>query len=395
MLCESFHSELYFVSSGTVQIVDEHDQVVSVIRSDVPDTAPVVGEVPFFLGINYLKAIKASLEGDVQLQVLNKQALSELIAEFPEDHNTVTANLWAQFDTGRSDINAADDADDDTLDEEKLMTRKRILEATSFRTEQQFNALCRSVKVGDTKMIAQLARQGAKLDQCDYDGKTILHMACHVGRYKVVECLLKLQVQVNIKDRWGQTPMAIALQTKQQMITSVLSSANATLGLASPELMLCTAAGSGDLQQVKRLVEFGVLPNVGDYDCRTAIHVASAEGHEKIVEYLLLSQADPNCKDRWEGTPLQDALAGGHIGTAHLLKAKGAQVPDAFGSGAVCEAAGKGDVPTLRMLHSFGQSLDVGDYDDRYALHLAAAEGRVLAVSFLLGISSDPNKPDR
>jgi hypothetical protein len=79
MLCESFHSELYFVSSGTVQIVDEHDQVVSVIRSDVPDTAPVVGEVPFFLGINYLKAIKASLQGDVQLQVLSSQAACELL----------------------------------------------------------------------------------------------------------------------------------------------------------------------------------------------------------------------------------------------------------------------------------------------------------------------------
>jgi len=34
--------QLYFVSNGAVQVVDEHDQVVSVIRSDVPDTAPIV-----------------------------------------------------------------------------------------------------------------------------------------------------------------------------------------------------------------------------------------------------------------------------------------------------------------------------------------------------------------
>ncbi len=92
---------------------------------------------------------------------------------------------------------------------------------------------------------------------------------------------------------------------------------------------------------------------------------------------------------------MQDALSHGHIGTAHLLKAKGAEVPDEFGAEAVCTAAGKGDVPKLRMLHSFGQSLGVGDYDQRYALHLASAEGRVLAVSFLLGISSDPNVQDR
>ena len=220
-------------------------------------------------------------------------------------------------------------------------------------------------------------------------------MACSGGRYKIVECLLKLGADQNIKDRWGRTPMAIAITAKQQMVITVLAGSKAKLDMASPELALCTAAGAGDAPQVKRLIDFGVPPNSGDYDKRTALHVSAAEGHEKIVEFLLVSQADPNSKDRWGGTPLQDALAGGHIGTAHLLKAKGAAVPDEFGAEAVCTAAGKGDVPKLRMLHSFGQSLDVGDYDERYALHLASAEGRVLAVSFLLGISSDPNKVDR
>jgi hypothetical protein len=47
------------------------------------------------------------------------------------------------------------------------------------------------------------------------------------------------------------------------------------------------------------------------------------------------------------------------------------------------------------MLHEFGQTLDVGDYDSRYPLHLASAEACVLAVSFLLGVSADPNSKDR
>ena len=193
-----------------------------------------------------------------------------------------------------------------------------------------------------------------------------MHMACSSGRYKVVESLLKLGAAADLKDRWGQTPMGIAIAAKQQMIITVLaSSGKAKLDMASPELALCSAAGAGDQQQVKRLVDFGVQPDIGDYDLRTALHVSSAEGHEKIVDFLLLSQADPNCKDRWGGTPLQDALTGGHIATAHILKAKGAAVPDSFGAEAVCTAAGKGDVPKLRMLHSFGQPLDVGDYDNR------------------------------
>ena len=231
--------------------------------------------------------------------------------------------------------------------------------------------------------------------QVDYDGRTAVHMACTEGRFKVIECLLKLGANLNVKDRWGQTPMTIAINAKQHLIITVLSAAKARLDMESPELELCTAAGAGDMVQVKRLVEFGVDPTIGDYDKRTALHVSAAEGHEKIVEFLLFSQADPNCKDRWGGTPLQDALSGQHLSTAHVLKGKGAQVPNDFGAEAVCSASGNGDVPRLRTLHSFGQSLDVGDYDDRYALHLACAEGRVMAVSFLLGISSDPNILDR
>ncbi len=50
--------------------VDEHDRVYSVIRSDVPNQAPLAGEVPFFIGINHLNAIKAADDVvDVQLLV--------------------------------------------------------------------------------------------------------------------------------------------------------------------------------------------------------------------------------------------------------------------------------------------------------------------------------------
>ena len=73
----------------------------------------------------------------------------------------------------------------------------------------------------------------------------------------------------------------------------------------------------------------------------------------------------------------------------------GGKVPDDFGAGQVCGAASVGDIPRLRMLHDFGQSVAEGDYDNRYPLHLASAEACVLAVSFLLGVSADPNSGDR
>lgn len=46
-------------------------------------------------------------------------------------------------------------------------------------------------------------------------------------------------------------------------------------------------------------------------------------------------------------------------------------------------------------MQDYASRTDIGDYDFRYPLHLAAAEGRILAVIFLLGVSADPNCSDR
>ena len=161
-----------FCSVVIFSVVDEHDQILSVIRSDVPDNAPIVGEVPFFLGINYIKAMKASLERDVQLQVLSKQSLGDLQSEFPEDINCIIQNLWTQFDIGKDHKETA--TNDEEMDKEKLLTKKRILESSKFRKEQQFNRLCKAARQSHLESIVLLARQGADLNQKDYDGRTAM-----------------------------------------------------------------------------------------------------------------------------------------------------------------------------------------------------------------------------
>ena len=50
---------------------------------------------------------------------------------------------------------------------------------------------------------------------------------------------------------------------------------------------LISAAHKGDLEEIKRYLIKGVNINQGDYDGRTALHLAAAEGHENCVHFLL------------------------------------------------------------------------------------------------------------
>lgn len=67
------------------------------------------------------------------------------------------------------------------------------------------------------------------------------------------------------------------------------------------------AASNGDLNELKRLVSFGQDLNCADYDGRTPLHLAAAEGRLEAVRFLLNKGVDPEPLDRWNNTPLDDA----------------------------------------------------------------------------------------
>ena len=64
-------------------------------------------------------------------------------------------------------------------------------------------------------------------------------------------------------------------------------------------------------------------------------------------------------------------------------------------TGKLCDAARNGDVVKLRELLDAGAEVCRGDYDNRTALHLGAAEGHLAAVKYLVARGADVNAVDR
>ena len=89
------------------------------------------------------------------------------------------------------------------------------------------------------------------------------------------------------------------------------------------------AASRGDIDELKRLVAYGHQLDRADYDGRTPLHLAAAEGHERAIRYLLAQGVAREPVDRWDNKPLDDARQNGHEAIIDLLEDSAAQGPEA------------------------------------------------------------------
>lgn len=71
---------------------------------------------------------------------------------------------------------------------------------------------------------------------------------------------------------------------------------------------LCDAASRGDTAALRLIKEAGGDVNLGDYDRRTALHLAASDGLLAVAKFLIDElNADHSPLDRWKATPLDDA----------------------------------------------------------------------------------------
>lgn len=132
----------------------------------------------------------------------------------------------------------------------------------------------------------------------------------------------------------------------------------------------------------------------GDYDGRTALHLATAEGQVEAVRMLLDRGASVDVVDRWGSTPLLEALMLGSRPIAELLIERGASVKRNTFS--LVKFAAETDTALLQLAcMKAGADPHSCDYDRRSVLHSLCAAGDFKAVEALLSLGIDVNGTDR
>ncbi|KAJ8351533.1 hypothetical protein SKAU_G00230090 [Synaphobranchus kaupii] len=84
---------------------------------------------------------------------------------------------------------------------------------------------------------------------------------------------------------------------------------------------LLFAAYTGDVSALRRFALSSMDMEQRDYDSRTALHVAAAEGHAEVVRFLLEAcKVHPVPRDRWGNTPMDEAVHFGHHDVVTILQ---------------------------------------------------------------------------
>jgi ankyrin repeat protein len=157
-------------------------------------------------------------------------------------------------------------------------------------------------------------------NQQDECGNTLLHGAAMCNGENIVDFLIKVGADINIKNTEGHTPLECALLANHHQIVSKLNL------------------------------------NQQDEDGNTPLHLAVRAGKGGRVDCLMKARADINIKNKEGQTPLDCALAGD---CADIVRQLGPNVQDEKGDTALHRAIRAGDLNKVNLLMDAGASRDI------------------------------------
>lgn len=181
---------------------------------------------------------------------------------------------------------------------------------------------------GHCQVVDILINHHASLDVTNIDGATALHFAVSYQHPTIVKLLVDRGADPNKLSNIGKSPLHIsASKGNLSLIQNLLSSKNIQINIkdANGSTPLMLAAGSS-LICVNELLKAGADPTIVNLKGYTPLHFACANGRLDVIERLLLCN-DVNINlgdDIHIDTPLNLALKGGQSNVVKYLLEHGA-----------------------------------------------------------------------
>ena len=161
----------------------------------------------------------------------------------------------------------------------------------------------------DLSTVTCMADNGFDCNSSDYDFRTALMVSAMKGHTETVSKILEYQANPNLVDVHGTSALYEAARNGYDDTMRVLLEHGAKLCMTEGKAasVLCQAVFDGDILQLGRLLKAQIQVNAGDYDGRTAAHIAAAEGNVAALRLLVEYGADLTLKDRWHNSVIDEA----------------------------------------------------------------------------------------
>lgn len=244
-----------------------------------------------------------------------------------------------------------------------------VLEATNksgdtalhcaIRSRTSSEGYCTLLRKG-ASVEAKNSDQVRAIDVVTIDGRTALHHAAKEGWLDAVETLLKHKAVIDAMDKNLWAPISLAASSGHDAVLKILLRAKASVNLGTNDgtTPLHLAAANGHYECTQLLVEKNARVEEKDHSGRTPLWRAVVGNHESVTRLLLQNKADCNAKapskrsilhraatfgftsiarlllenrasleskDKWGGTPLDQAIKQKHVVMMALLLDHGAK----------------------------------------------------------------------
>jgi len=250
-------------------------------------------------------------------------------------------------------------------------------------------------------VVRYLLEHGADVDtEANTKQATPLHLASFHGGFQVAQLLLGHGVDINVRDKEGQTPLHGSLiglhdgiaDCYIDAIRSLLEHGADVDALDNNHMTpLHVMLQYWNTRAAQLLLEHGADVGARDNNHSTPLHVASQRGNAEGARLLLEHGADVHALDNNYSTPLHVIPQYCDAGVARVLLEHGAVVDarDNKNSTLLHLTSQRGSIEVSRMLLEHGADVHALDANHSTPLHFASESGNAEATRLLLEQSAD------
>ncbi|XP_071095400.1 ankyrin repeat domain-containing protein 50-like [Haliotis cracherodii] len=236
-----------------------------------------------------------------------------------------------------------------------------------------------------------LVSNGGDLSLVDNNGENILQAACHGGSLDIIKYVLPLSiVDINSRDRYGRTPLMMAIFYGHRDVYDLLLSkgANASLFDNYYDKTVHIACITGHVRMMNYVISQNTAAiNTRGHYGRTPVMIAAEYGHREAFDLLVSIGADMSLVDNNSDKNLHVACFGGHVEMVEYLLSQNTAAINTrghFGRTPVMIAAEYGHREAFDLLVRKGADVFLVDDSNDTILHVACFGGHVEMVQYLL-----------